>query len=53
VVLSEPTETYDMENFKEDGSTLDSESFERTYSGSRYKEAVQKLIPHFENKGLL
>jgi hypothetical protein len=53
VVLGEPTETYDMENFKEDGTTLDSESFERTYSGSRYKEALQKLIPHFENKGLL
>jgi hypothetical protein len=52
-VLSEPTEVYDMENVKEDGSTVDPNSAERRYSGSRYKEAVQKLIPHFEKKGLL
>jgi hypothetical protein len=52
-VLGEPTEIYDMENFKEDGSPLDSKSLERTFSGSRYKGAVQKLIPHFEKKGLL
>jgi hypothetical protein len=52
-VLAEPTEIYDMENIKEDGSTVDSKSVERTFSGNRYKEAVQKLIPHFEKKGLL
>jgi hypothetical protein len=52
-VLGEKTEIYDMENFKEDGSALDSKSLERTFSGSRYKEAIQKLLPHFENKGLL
>lgn len=52
-VLAEPAETYDMENITEDGSVLDSKSVERIYSGSRYKEAAQKLLPHFENKGLL
>jgi hypothetical protein len=52
-VLAEPTETYDMENIKGDGSTLDPKSVERIYSGSRYKEAAQKLIPHFEKNGLL
>jgi hypothetical protein len=52
-VLSEPTEIFDMENIKEDGSTLDPKSLERSFSGSRYKQAVQKLIPHFESKGLL
>jgi hypothetical protein len=53
VVLAEPTEPFDMENFKEDGSVLDSKSVEKTYSGSHYKEAIQKLIPHFEKLGLL
>jgi hypothetical protein len=52
-VLAEPADTYDMENIPEDPSSFDSESFERPYSGSRYKEAAQKLLPHFENKGLL
>jgi hypothetical protein len=52
-VLSEPTETYDLENFNEDGSTADLQRLERVYSGSSYKEAIQKLIPHFEKKGLL
>jgi hypothetical protein len=52
-VLGEPTEIYDVENIKEDGSALDSKSLEKTFSGSRYKQAVQKLIPHFESKGLL
>jgi hypothetical protein len=52
-VLGEPTEVFDMENFNEDGSSLDSKSLERPFSGRRYKEAIQKLIPHFENKGLL
>jgi hypothetical protein len=52
-VLAGPTEVYDMENVKEDGSVLDWESLEKSYSGSRYREAIQKLIPHFENKGLL
>jgi hypothetical protein len=52
-VLAEPTETYDMENIKEDGTSMDLESIERPYSGSRYKESLQKLIPHFEKKGLI
>jgi hypothetical protein len=52
-VLAEPTETYDMDNFKEDGSCLDPTCFEKVYSGRRYRQATQKLLPHFENKGLL
>jgi hypothetical protein len=52
-VLADPAEAFDMENITEEGSHLDSQSLEKSYSGRRYKEAFQKLLPHFERKGLL
>jgi hypothetical protein len=52
-VLAGPNEIFDMENINEDGSNVDPKSVEKTYSGRRYKQAFQKLIPHFEKKGLL
>lgn len=52
-VLADPAEAFDMENINEDGSSMDSKSLEKPYSGRRYKEAFQKLLPHFERKGLL
>ena len=52
-VLADPAEAFDMENVKEDGSQIDSKSLEKPYSGRRYREALQKLLPHFERKGLL
>jgi hypothetical protein len=52
-VLADPAEALDMEGLSEDGSNLDSKSLEKSYSGRRYKEAFQKLLPHFERKGLL
>jgi hypothetical protein len=52
-VLAEPADAFDRENLKEDGTTSDLKHLERTFSGSRYKEALQKLIPHFESKGHL
>jgi hypothetical protein len=53
VVLADPAEAFDMQNVREDGSQIDPKSVEKTYSGSRYKEAFQKLLPQFERKGLL
>ena len=52
-VLADPAEAFDMENIKEDGSQVDPKSLEKPYSGKRYREAFQKLLPHFERKGLL
>jgi hypothetical protein len=52
-VLAEPTETFDMENLKDDGTSLDPANYERIYSGRRYKQAAQILLPHFQSKGLL
>ena len=52
-VLADPEEAFDMDNINEDGSSMDSKSLEKPYSGRRYKEAFQKLLPHFERKGLL
>jgi hypothetical protein len=53
IVLADPAEAFDMEKMTEDGSNLDLKSLERTYSGRRYKEAFQILLPHFEKKGLI
>jgi hypothetical protein len=53
IVLVDPADTFDLENTVEDGDNLDSKSLEKMYSGSRYKEAFQKLLPQFERKGLL
>jgi RecA/RadA recombinase len=52
-VLADPEEAFDMENVKEDVSQMDSKFIEKPYSGRRYREALQKLLPHFERKGLL
>jgi RecA/RadA recombinase len=52
-VLADPADAFDLENVKEDGSQMDSKSLEKPYSGRRYREAIQKLLPHFEMKGLL
>jgi hypothetical protein len=53
IVLLDPAEASDLENTMEVGDNLDSKSLEKVYSGSRYKEAFQKLLPQFERKGLL
>jgi hypothetical protein len=37
-IFAEPSDTYDMKNFKGVGSTLDSKSSDRTFSGSRSTE---------------
>ena len=50
-VLADPAEAIDMENVKEDGTDL--KFLEKPYTGRRYREALQKLLPHFERKGLL
>jgi len=52
-VLADPADAFDLENMLEDGNNLNSKSLGKTYSGSRYKEAFQKLLPQFERKGLL
>jgi len=51
-VLADPEEAFDLENVKEDGSQMDSKSLEKPYLGRRYREALQKLLPHFEMKGI-
>ena len=53
VVLFDPADAFSLGNVVEDGDNLNSNSLEKTYSGSRYKEAFQKLLPQFERKGLL
>jgi len=51
VVLFDPADAFNLENKVEDGENLNSMSLEETYSGRRYKEAFQKLLPQFERKG--
>ena len=53
VVLADPSEAFDMENMKEDGTGLDVKTVEKTYSGNRFKEVFQELLPHFESKGVI
>jgi hypothetical protein len=52
-VLADPADAFGLENMLEDGNNLNSKSLGKTYSGSRYKEFFQKLLPQFERKGLL
>lgn len=52
-VVADPNDVMDLENVKEDGSNMDLKLVEKPLSGRRYKQALEKLIPHFEKKGLL
>jgi hypothetical protein len=52
-VLADPADAVEMEYMKEDMSEMDSKCLEKPYSGRRYKEALLKLLPHFESKGIL
>jgi hypothetical protein len=51
-VLADPAEAFDMDSLMEDISQMESTSLEKPYSGRRYKEALQYLLPHFERKGI-
>jgi hypothetical protein len=53
IVLADPADAYEMENLVEDGRNLDLNKLEKAFSGRRYKEAFENLLPHFERKGLL
>jgi hypothetical protein len=53
IVLADPADAYEMENLLEEESNLDLNKLEKAFSGRRYKEAFQNLLPHFERKGLL
>ncbi|KAJ9583827.1 hypothetical protein L9F63_021830 [Diploptera punctata] len=53
-VLADPSEAFDLEHFKEDDeSSFDPKYMEKTYSGNRFKNAFQNLLPHFESKGAI
>lgn len=52
-VLADPSEAFDLENLNEDGSSIDATIMEKTFSGNRFKEAFQKLLPHFESIGVI
>jgi hypothetical protein len=54
IILADPKEIMVVENVTfDDLKAVEGNPFEKSFSGNFYRETFQKLLLHFESKGIL